>query len=108
MDHATAADRLADAVQQLAEGTSKTRPVSTTVPEPLLDALQALVEAGLIPSVSAATTEALTAWAYNRLLRFTLDEIYQEHPEARPSAAAVRAAAQELGLAPGDVRQGAA
>lgn len=71
----TVADKLADALERLSQGETRTRPVSMSLPGPLADALTQLSEAGVVPSTSAAATEALTQWAYNRLLRLSLDEI---------------------------------
>lgn len=94
----TATEQLADALERLSRGGARTRPVSVSLPTPLADALGQLAEAGVVHSTSAAATEALTAWAYNRLLRLTLDEIYRESPDLRPSPERVRALADELGV----------
>lgn len=94
----TAAEALIQALEQLSEGTARTRPVSISLPASLAEALQRLADAGIVPSTSAAATEALTHWAYNRLLRLTLDEIFDEHPELRPSPERVRAMADRLGI----------
>lgn len=51
-----------------------------------------------MPSTSAAVTEALTGWIHNRLLRFTLDEIYREDPELRPTAEEIAAMARRVGI----------
>ena len=92
----TVADKLADALERLSQGETRTRPVSMSLPGPLADALTQLSEAGVVPSTSAAATEALTQWAYNRLLRLSLDEIYQENPDLRPSPERVREVANRL------------
>ncbi|MGH8895805.1 MAG: hypothetical protein ACRDZ4_01985 [Egibacteraceae bacterium] len=95
---ATVAEAMTRALEQLSEGATRTRPVSVSLPGPLVEALQQLTEAGVVPSTSAAATEALTHWAYNRLLRLTLDEIYDEQPELRPLPERVRAMAERLGV----------
>jgi len=92
------AEALAEALRRLAEEQTRTRPVSVSLPSPLADALQALTDAGVVASTSAAVTEALTHWAYNRLLRLTLDELYADEPHLQPSPEAVRAAADHLGV----------
>lgn len=69
-----------------------------SLPAPLADALAQLADAGIVHSTSAAATEALTTWWYNRLLRLTLDEFYQDDPDLRPSSERVRALADELGV----------
>jgi predicted transcriptional regulator len=71
MEH-TAADALATALEELARGTARTRPISVSLPGPLLDALQSLAQDGRITSTSAAVTEALTRWIHNQLLRHCL------------------------------------
>lgn len=91
-------ERLADALESLSQGNTRTRSVTVSLPGPLADALAQLADAGVVHSVSAAATEALTSWAYNRLLRLTLDEIYREDPDLRPSPERVRALADELGV----------
>jgi transglutaminase-like putative cysteine protease len=107
MSATTAADRLADALERLSRGETRTRPVSISLPGPLADALTQLSEAGVVHSTSAAATEALTQWAYNRLLRLSLDEIYQDSPDLRPSPERVRELADRLGVSvqgpPGEV-----
>ena len=72
--------------------------MSVSLPGPLADALQHLAEEGVVASMSAAVTEALTVWAYNRLLRLTLDELYGEQPELRPTNEQVREMASRLGV----------
>ncbi|MGQ0773117.1 MAG: ribbon-helix-helix domain-containing protein [Pseudonocardiales bacterium] len=97
MEH-TAADTLAEALEELASGTARTRPISVSLPGPLLDALQALAQDGRITSTSAAVTEALTKWIYNQLLRLTLDELYEEQPDLRPTPERVAAMARRVGV----------
>ena len=97
-DATAAADKLADALERLSRGETRTRPVSISLPGPLADALTDLSEAGVVHSTSSAATEALTQWAYNRLLRLSLDEIYEDHPDLRPSSDNVRALADQLGV----------
>ncbi|MGH3322331.1 MAG: hypothetical protein ACRDN9_19595 [Streptosporangiaceae bacterium] len=93
----TTGEQLADALERLGQGDTRTRPVSMSLPGPLADALAQLADAGVVHSTSAAA-EALTSWAYNRLLRLTLDEIYHENPDLRPSRERVRALADRLGV----------
>lgn len=95
---AAATEKMADALEKLSEGATRTRPVSVSLPGPLVEALQQLTEAGVVASTSAAATEALTQWAYNQLLRLTLDEMYDERPELRPRPERVRAMAARLGV----------
>lgn len=97
MEH-TAADALAEALEELARGTARTRPVSVSLPGPLLDALQSLAQDGKVSSTSAAVTEALTNWIHNQLLRLTLDEIYDEQPDLRPTPERVTAMARRVGI----------
>jgi Arc/MetJ-type ribon-helix-helix transcriptional regulator len=97
MSTTTSAEALAEALQRVAKG-ARTRPVSVSLPGPLVEALQQLTDAGLVASTSAAATEALTQWAYNHLLRLTLNEVYEEQPELRPSPEQVRAMATRLGV----------
>lgn len=94
----TAAEHLAVALERLEQGETRTRPVSVSLPGPLADALAQLAEAGVVHSTSSAATEALTRWAYNRLLRLSLDEVYEESPDLRPSDEDVRALAGRLGV----------
>lgn len=94
-----AAELLADALARLQRGEGRTRPVSVSLPSALVDALGELGNAGVVPSTSAAATEALTHWAYNRLLRLWLDELYAEDPDARPTPEQVQAMADRLGVA---------
>jgi hypothetical protein len=96
MSQDSPADKLADTLERLSQGETRTRPVSISLPGPLAEALTQLSEAGIVPSTSAAATEALTQWAYNRLLRLTLDEIYQDSPDLRPSPDRVRELADRL------------
>ncbi len=98
MDETTAADQLANALERLSQGETRTRPVSMSLPGPLADALVQLSEAGIVHSTSAAATEALTQWAYNRLVRLSLDEIYADSPDLRPSPDSVQALADRLGV----------
>lgn len=97
MEH-TAAEALAAALDELARGTARTRPISVSLPGPLLDALQSLAQDGRISSTSAAVTEALTRWLHNKLLRLTLDEIYDEHPDLQPTPERVAAMARRVGI----------
>ena len=97
MEHTTA-DALAKALEELASGTARTRPVSVSLPGPLLDALQSLAQHGKVSSTSAAITEALTRWIHNQLLRLTLDEIYDEQPDLRPTPERVAAMARRVGI----------
>lgn len=94
----TAAAALVAALDELAGGSARTRPISVSVPGPLLDALQSLAQHGRISSTSAAVTEALTIWLHNKLLRLTLDEIYDEQPDLRPTPERIAAMAQRLGV----------
>ncbi|MGH3821734.1 MAG: ribbon-helix-helix domain-containing protein [Pseudonocardiaceae bacterium] len=98
MEHTTA-DAIATALDELTQGSARTRPISVSLPGPLLDALQSLAQDGRISSTSAAVTEALTKWLHNKLLRLTLDEIYDEHPDLRPTPERVAAMAQRVGIA---------
>jgi Arc/MetJ-type ribon-helix-helix transcriptional regulator len=82
---------------ELARGTARTRPISVSLPGPLLDALQSLAQEGRISSTSAAVTEALTRRLHNQLLRLTLDEIYDEHPDLRPAQERVAAMTRRVG-----------
>ena len=91
-------DALVRALDALAAGSTRTRPVSVSLPGPLIDALHTLVEKGTVSSTSAATTEALTQWVHNRLLRLTLDEIYADQPDLRPSPADVETMARRVGV----------
>lgn len=93
-----AAEAIATALDELAQGTARTRPISVSLPGPLLDALQSLAQDGRIGSTSAAVTEALTRWLHNKLLRLTLDEIYDEHPDLRPTPQRVAAMARRVGI----------
>ncbi len=97
MEH-TPVDALATALDELARGSARTRPISVSLPGPLLDALQSLAQDGRISSTSAAVTEALTTWLHNKLLRLTLDEIYDEHPDLRPTPERVAAMARRVGI----------
>ena len=98
---------LTHALEQLDQAGARTRPVSISLPGPLVEALQRLVEDGEIASTSAAATEALTTWAYNRLLRLGLEEIYADQPDLRPGRDEVEEMAAALGVhlrpAPGHV-----
>jgi hypothetical protein len=97
MEH-TLADALATALDELARGTARMRPMSVSLPGPLLGALQSLAQEGRISSTSTAATEALTRWIHNQLLRLTLDEIYYEHPDQRPPPERVAAMARRIGI----------
>jgi hypothetical protein len=93
-----AAEALAQALEQLSEGAARTRPVSVSLPGPLVEALQLLTSEGVVSSTSAAATQALTQWAYNKLLRLDLDELYDKQPDLRPHPEQVGAMAKRLGL----------
>ncbi|CAN5741205.1 hypothetical protein BH23ACT10_BH23ACT10_30410 [soil metagenome] len=93
------ANQLSDALEAVSAGDTRTQPVSTSLPTPLVEAFRALTTAGVVPSISAATTQALTRMGYNLLLRLALDEIYDEHPDARPTEHDIHAMAQRLGVA---------
>lgn len=58
----------------------------------------ATAQDGRISSTSAAVTEALTTWLHNKLLRLTLDEIYDEHPDLRPTPERVSTMARCVGI----------
>lgn len=92
-----AADTLARALAELAGG-ARTRPISVSLPGPLIDAIQALVEDKAASSTSAVVTEALTSWVHNRLLRTTLDEIYDGQPDLRPTIDDIEAMARRVGI----------
>lgn len=78
----------------------RTRPVSVSIPEPLIEALQAVVAAGGAPSTSAAVSSAVTTWVRNRLLQAQLEEIYAEHPDLRPTEEGIARTLAGLGLRP--------
>lgn len=97
MERAAPAEALAHALADL-ERVSRTRPISVSLPGPLIDALQGLVEDRVVTSASAAVAEALTGWLHNRLLRLTLDEIYADQPDLRPDAADIDSMARRVGV----------
>jgi hypothetical protein len=57
-----------------------------------------LVSSSTMRSTSAAVTEALTRWLHNKLLRLTLDGIYDEHPGLRPTPERVAPMARRVGI----------
>lgn len=71
---------------------------SVTLDAPVARAVDRLVDEGAARSFSAAINEATARWVANQQLGRALDELYEEDPDARPSADAVRAAAARLGL----------
>lgn len=77
-------DALGDLLEQLDGGQAPTRPVSVSLPVPLIDALRMLVDAGVLPSTSAIAAAQLEQVVRNRALRLHLDELYAQHPEVRP------------------------
>lgn len=83
---------LGDMLERLDGGGAPTRPVSVSLPEPLIDALRLLVDANVLPSTSAVAAAQLEQVVRNHALRLHLDELYAEHPEARPDEAMVTAA----------------
>ena len=92
------AELLADALDVLEAGQRRTRPVSVSVPEPLIDAVQCLVATGTVPSTSAAVTDALTSWLRNRVLHLQLEELFAEHPDLRPTEQEIHETLAQLGL----------
>ncbi|MGI8576100.1 MAG: hypothetical protein ACR2MA_12425 [Egibacteraceae bacterium] len=101
-----AADQLTSALEALRAGDTTTQPVSISLPKPLLAAFRSLSDAGVISSLSAAATEALTRSGYNLLLRLALEEIYAESPETRPSEQRVQEVAERLGVSLADGQAG--
>lgn len=94
-------------VDQAAEGLGRRYGVSSTASREkrsvtLSAAVAAAVDEhvarGAAASFSAALDEAATLWAANQDLRLALDDLYAADPAARPSAATVDRAAQDLGL----------
>lgn len=83
-----------DAVQRGAQ----TRPVSVTLPGPLADAFRALADAGVVDSVSEATTRALLDALQSQIIGLRLDALYAEEPDARPSEEEVAAMAARAGV----------
>lgn len=77
-------EALGDLLEQLDAGQAPTRPVSVSLPVPLIEALRLLVDAQLLPSTSAVAAAQLERLVRNRALRLHLDELYAEHPELRP------------------------
>ena len=94
-------EALTDLLARLDAGDVTTRPVSVALPVSLAEALRLLVEAGLLPSTSAAASAELERVARNLLLRLQLDELYQEHPDLRPTEAAVATARAQNRIAKG-------
>ncbi|MGH8907449.1 MAG: hypothetical protein ACRD0K_13220 [Egibacteraceae bacterium] len=84
-------DAVAELLARLDAGDVGTRPVSVALPVPLAEALRLLVEAGLLPSTSAAASAQLERVARNLVLRLQLDDVYRQHPDLRPSEEAVAA-----------------
>lgn len=75
-----------------------TKPVSMTLPTPLADAYRLLADHGVIDSVSIAATRALQEALQALVVGMRLDAIYEDHPEAQPSAEEIDAMAGQAGL----------
>ena len=71
---------------------------SVTLSAEVAAAIDAHVARGAAASFSAAIDEAAATWAANLDLRVTLDELYGEQPDARPTQGQIAAAAKNLGL----------
>ncbi len=69
---------------------------SVTLDPDVAEAVDRHVKAGAAASFSAAINESAGRWAANQDLRTTLDEIYAETPDARPSETEIEAAARLL------------
>jgi CBS domain-containing protein len=91
-------DELTEALVKARHGAT-TKPVSVTLPAPLADAFRLLADHGLIDSVSVAATRALEEALQAVIIGMRLDEIYAEHPEARPSEDEVAQMAERAGVA---------
>jgi Arc/MetJ-type ribon-helix-helix transcriptional regulator len=89
---------VADALDSVAAGQQRTRPVSVSIPEPLIDAVQRLVADGAVGSTSSAMTSALAAWLRNQVLHAQLEEVFAEHPDLRPTEDGIAQTLTELGL----------
>jgi Arc/MetJ-type ribon-helix-helix transcriptional regulator len=89
---------LADALDSVAAGQQRTRPVSVSIPEPLIDAVQRLVADGAVSSASSAVSTALAAWLRNQVLHAQLEEIFAEHPDLRPTEESIARTLASLGL----------
>lgn len=75
-------------------GTSNT---SMRIPTALRDAAALAVrELGIAPSATALTTAALRATLEAVVMQATLDDHYQQHPQARPNLGDLAIAAAEL------------
>lgn len=97
-ERATTAETLAETLETLDRGRHRTRPVSMSVPEPLIDAVQRLVADGVVSSASAAVTAALTVWLRNQILHLQLEEVFAEHPDLRPTEQEIQQTLSDLGL----------
>lgn len=82
---------LGELLARLDAGDVSTKPVSVALPVSLAEALRLLVEAGLLPSTSAAASAELERIVRNLALRLQLDRLYNEHPDLRPAEPAVEA-----------------
>lgn len=88
---------LEDAFESVQHG-AQTRPVSVTLPTPLADAFRALADAGVVDSVSEATTRALLDTLQSQIIGLRLDALYAEEPDARPDEEAIAALAARAGV----------
>lgn len=81
-----------------ARGGRKTK-ISVTVDEELWEEVQALVDkTSAAETASAAVERSLAMWLANQRLAMVLDELYEEDPDARPTAEEVARVAEVLGL----------
>lgn len=73
--------------------------ISVTVDEGLWEEVQALVDkTSAAETVSAAVERSLAMWLANQRLAMVLDELYEQDPDARPTAEEVARAATVLDL----------
>ena len=73
--------------------------MSVTLPGPLADAFRALADAGVVGSVSDATTRALLDALQSQIIGLRLDALYEQDPDARLSEEEVAAMAARAGVA---------
>lgn len=91
------AEKLTDLLAEARRGAA-TRPVSVTLPAPLADAFRLLADQGMIENVSVATARALEEVLQAAVMGAYLDEIYEKHPEVRPTDEQIREMARRGGL----------
>ncbi|CAN5319998.1 hypothetical protein BH23ACT9_BH23ACT9_06170 [soil metagenome] len=94
----TVAEQVELALMALPNAETRSVGVSLTLPRPIVEALRALDAAGIVPSASAAAGIAIEQWLRQMLIRLTLDELYAEQPDLRPTRADVAAMAEDMGL----------